>query len=674
MNKIDFHIHTVSTVSDSRFDFSLDTLSRYVTEAQLHAIAITNHDLFNLEQFETIESELNIKVFPGIEINLEKGHLLLISENNNLADFKTKADQVSAKIRNVHDCITVEELEEIYVDLGQYLLIPHYDKKPSLPPNIIEHLSEYIVAGEVSSPKKFIYAAKDDSRLTPVLFSDARMKEGKSKFPPRQTYIDCGDLTLDAIKQCLAQGKVALSENEGNKLYQIFDDGQMMSTGLNVLLGARSSGKTHTLDRLNRESGNAKYIRQFDLVQQDDAASSKAFESDVKTKRSEYSEDYLAGFRSVVDDVIKIDLNENQRKVDAYVDSLLKSATHADRLDAYANAALFNEAKYQEGDDMNLTKLIASVINVIENIDYRETIEKHIDLSAMKTLVLDLIQQLRDKAQQRKKKKFVNSLVKNIKEKLNMRTSAVAVEDIDFYAIAMDEKKVARFNEIINFLKVDKVINEEPVQGFTVVTKKQPFANATEAKKVIKASYSLTEAFKEYNSPYNYLRALLDIGVLPNTEIYKLFICINNEVLNREGMLVSGGERSEFRLLQTIKDAQSYDILLIDEPESSFDNGFLNSDVNQIIREISNTMPVVVVTHNNTVGASIGADYLLYASKEVENENTVHRLYSGYPTDSKLQSVDGRFKSNYTIMMDSLEAGEYSYNQRGKGYETIKNR
>jgi len=49
---------------------------------------------------------------------------------------------------------------------------------------------------------------------------------------------------------------------------------------------------------------------------------------------------------------------------------------------------------------------------------------------------------------------------------------------------------------------------------------------------------------------------------------------------------VSGGERSEFRLLQEIKDAQNYDFLLIDEPESSFDNMFLKSDVNQIIREI----------------------------------------------------------------------------------------
>ncbi len=51
-------------------------------------------------------------------------------------------------------------------------------------------------------------------------------------------------------------------------------------------------------------------------------------------------------------------------------------------------------------------------------------------------------------------------------------------------------------------------------------------------------------------------------------------------------------------------------------------------------------MPVVVVTHNNTVGASIGADYLVYASKEIEESSAKYRLYSGHPTDSALTSLD----------------------------------
>ena len=69
--------------------------------------------------------------------------------------------------------------------------------------------------------------------------------------------------------------------------------------------------------------------------------------------------------------------------------------------------------------------------------------------------------------------------------------------------------------------------------------------------------------------------------------------------------MISGGESAEFNLLQTIEDARNYDTLLIDEPESSFDNIFLKEDVNSLLKEFSQEMPIVIVTHNSTIGGSI---------------------------------------------------------------------
>ena len=51
MKKIDFHIHTVPTISESYFTFCMDTLEQYVSVSKLDAIAITNHDIFDLDQF-----------------------------------------------------------------------------------------------------------------------------------------------------------------------------------------------------------------------------------------------------------------------------------------------------------------------------------------------------------------------------------------------------------------------------------------------------------------------------------------------------------------------------------------------------------------------------------------------------------------------------------------------
>jgi len=170
------------------------------------------------------------------------------------------------------------------------------------------------------------------------------------------------------------------------------------------------------------------------------------------------------------------------------------------------------------------------------------------------------------------------------------------------------------------------------------------------------------------------LQTLLANESLTQSELYRLFVNITYKILNKDGFEVSGGERSEFRLLQEIKDAQNYNMLLIDEPESSFDNMFLHSDVNQIIREISETMPVVVVTHNSTVGASIGADYSLYASKKIEGGEVVYRLYSGHPTDLSLHSPDNRTISNHEITLNSLEAGCETYDDRRRKYEAIEDR
>ncbi|MCH8253359.1 MAG: hypothetical protein IID36_13000, partial [Planctomycetes bacterium] len=66
MKKIDLHIHTVSTVSDAPFSFELNILKRYVSEAALHAIAITNHNMFDGTQFAEIDDALDVVVFPGI--------------------------------------------------------------------------------------------------------------------------------------------------------------------------------------------------------------------------------------------------------------------------------------------------------------------------------------------------------------------------------------------------------------------------------------------------------------------------------------------------------------------------------------------------------------------------------------------------------------------------------
>jgi ABC-type phosphate transport system ATPase subunit len=674
MKKIDLHIHTVKTVRDSDFVFSMDVLKRYIIDAEIDIAAVTNHNIFDSSQFRLIQQNIPTKVFPGIEIDLLSGHLLLISDGKDLASFEAKCNQVSSKIHNATDSITVEELKSIFGDLSEYLLIPHYGKSPAVKGTVFTNLLPYFSAGEVDSAKKFVRTMRNNQKLCPVLFSDSRIKEGMTEVPIRQTYIDCGEITLQAIKSCLQdKGKVFLSKQDGNKLFQIFENGQHISTGLNIILGERSSGKTYSLDNLANAFEHVKYIRQFDLVQKSEEDDEKRFNSEVQHKRSRFVDEYLSGFRSIIDDVSKVDIENDERGISEYVTTLLKSAEEADRRDAFSKVKLYDELEFSISSNDGLKKLIASVIHLIENTEYRSVIESYVQLESLKLLAVDLIQRFWEKVNQDRNKNYVNSIVKDVKDRLRMRTAATHVENIDMYEIALNKRRVSRFNEIVRALQTEGDIFDESVQGFRIMASKGPFSQASEMASTIKRQAAFKEALSVYDNPYAFLQVLKHHEKLESSDIHRLFVKITYRIINKDGTDVSGGERSEFRLLQEIKDAQNYDMLLLDEPESSFDNIFLNSDVNAIIKSISREMPVVVVTHNNNVGASINPEYILYASKSIENGKSIYRLFSGYSTDKQLVCIDGTKISNHDILLNSLEAGINAYDTRKGIYEAVKN-
>lgn len=82
MKKIDLHTHTISTISDYPFDFDISKVREYVNKLRIDALAITNHNVFDLAQYLQIKDSLTISVFPGIEIDLEGGHLLVITDTD----------------------------------------------------------------------------------------------------------------------------------------------------------------------------------------------------------------------------------------------------------------------------------------------------------------------------------------------------------------------------------------------------------------------------------------------------------------------------------------------------------------------------------------------------------------------------------------------------------------
>lgn len=678
MKRCDLHIHTIPSVSDSPFTYDKNVLVDYVAKTGLDVIAITNHNLFDIVQFQDIQNAMpNTVVLPGVEIDLEKGHILVIANNDSasLFDFNKKCTDIKNLIHSATDYISYDTFLRVFPDINKFLLIPHYDKAPKLPKEIIEKLGQNVIAGEVSSVKKFIYMTNEESEtITPVIFSDFRVKQGvlQENYPVSHTFLDIDEINVSTLKLCLMDKKKVSLDAEGVKLFPIFSNGQMLSTGLNIMFGKRSSGKTHTLNAIaDRFNGKAKYIRQFELLNTGKTDSDQ-FENEQKIQQEKNAERFLKEFSDVVSDMLELCSEaEDDSKVQQYLDAVMSSAQHSDINDVYSKSVLFNESDFKEENQDELKKLITAILTLLETQQYKELVGKHLSQNALKALLKEMIELHRGKVFENNYRKEVNNIIKIVKYSLQIKSAAPRIPSIDLYQYFINRKKREVFAQIAIALKKHRIISDEKAGKFTISVTSRPFDNATDLKKVGLRQNSLVRAFDCYNDPVRYLDELKMAGV-ESDRIYKLFAAIDYNILNSSGLPVSGGERSEFNFLQKIKDSILCDILLIDEPESSFDNIFLKNEVNKFIKEMAEKMPVIISTHNNTIGGSIKPDYILYTEKRIESGVPRFYIYSGFPGAKALSDVNGNSIENYEITLNSLEAGEQAYTERRNIYETLK--
>lgn len=679
MKKLDLHIHTVAAADkDAAFTFELSKFEEYVNTAGLDAVAVTNHNLFHLEQFNEISSRLNnVKVFPGIEIDFEKGHLLLISDNSELEDFADKCSEISLELTR-GTCVSLDRLREIFGTLSNYLLIPHFDKSPQVPSNVLELLGENIFTGEVCSPKKFQRLKKQPDQVTPLLFSDARIDKDLDvgRLTGCHTFLktSASDLTFQVLVAALRdRSKVFLNETEEEDLFHVLDDAPYLSFGLNVVLGNRSSGKTHFLSEIENTFGQqVKHVRQFELVNRKESEVAR----DLERESGAVSEQYLKTFASVVSDVGNCDRRATEQRLSDYLDSLLNLADSESIQDEYSKCVLFAETPFAIRSDQELVALLASVVTLSKNQSHRELLDKHLSIDELNALLVDLKSEFEKSTKLRLRREWVNEAVSNIAQALHANSASPHIEhnDLDFFEIKIEREKVRRFCAICRGVAREvSIVRRKVGAKFTIEASVGPLTGAADVRSQSQLNKGdFQGAFAKFSEPYEYLQALKNLN-MDMGSIHRMFCKIKYQILNEYQKPVSGGERSEYNLLRSLEDSRKFEILLIDEPESSFDNRFLNENVNRVIKELAAEMPVVVVTHNSTVGMLLKPNRILYTQRVVVEGKDSYNTYACSPGECEFRTRSGaKTIASYSVLLDSLEAGEMAYNERRRLYEDFK--
>lgn len=670
MKKIDFHIHTLPTPKDEFFDFSLESLNEYIEKENLSAIAITNHNVFDKNNYEEIINNTSIDVFPGIEIDIEGAHILVISPKEEIEIFSQECKEVETHYKVEGIGLNYEKFIEIFKNVQKYLIIPHYKKKPMISSSLLKKFGNLIICGEVSSAKKWFTCKKSGDALTPVIFIDIRIKDKIEKYPSTLTYISCDVLTIPKIKVAIQdKSKVHINNNGIDEEFQITPDGTTASTGLNIVMGLRSSGKTYTLESIlaSFNSEYVKYIKQFEIVNK---AENKNFKKFIENDNSEITEKNISDLKTITNLISDIDLLNDDSSIEEYLDSLKDYAEKSENKDEYAKSPLFNAELFEEITDTSLKNLIDAIVLLLENEKYSDLINQKINKENLADLLYNFINLYCNEKNNSLIIKETNTLLTKIKETLDECSSLSIIKDIDFNKITSNILHKRYFNDFVNKMKKTTVIESEDSLRFSVNIIRKQFDKVDKIKKLIPNCPPIAEAFKLYNNPYEFIKALQKAGV-NDSSLYKTLIEIEFNVVSKDdGTLISGGEQAEYVLYSELKDASKYDIVLIDEPESSFDNIFLKEKIIQKIKNLSQKTTVFLVTHNSTLGILMNPDKIIYTKKESPNN---YNIYTGTLSSNNFVDSKGNSIGSYKTLMDIMEAGEDSYKKKGEIYESITN-
>lgn len=681
VKKIDFHIHTVSSEKDYDFNFSLEWLKNYVNEAELDAIAITNHDLFDCENFNYIKSSLSdVKVFPGIELSLETGHVnIIFSENevDNLKDFSSWLSNYDFKNNKT---ITVDEYCHNMKNWEKGIYIFEMGKSNSL--RVPDKLQSVTKVGGVANQLKFqlFFKNYNKKKLTPVLFSDAHASyddpEEKRRnikvLKTKNTYIQVDSCNFDEIKNCISDiTKVHINNNSLKDVIEI--NGHYLSTGINLIVGKRGTGKTHFLNEVKNFYENEEYyeIAQFQTAKADEYLS-KQKESQGQEAFKKWKDTYNTQLNGI-NQYLSEDLNRFDGEIEKYLDSLKQFAKDLSHSNSQSKYKIFKDVHFEISSTDTIKRYLESLLSLINNTEMWELVK---DSQTKRKYFIQTYMEIRAIFLQRSKiselQKKVNDILISASEIVSDCTGISRPTDCKLIDIIKKHQTEVKINHFLTNELIERNLKREDIHGYQIVVKVTPYQSADQ----FKATHSTKEAVKdELITPYKKGDYIKFLHNLKNKKFFKpqnlgeYLMRTEVMLLDEEGTAASGGQAVGFALMMRLEEAKHHPIVLIDEPEASLDNSYISSELIDALKNLSNHSTVFVITHNSTLGALLNPDYLVITSK---NEDNSYNVATGEFSSAIIKNKQGISEYSYDKFVEAMESGIKNYHKKGEVYGNLK--
>lgn len=703
--KIDLHCHTKKTKSGDPVtrNVTKDLFEKKIREAGVDLIAITNHNAFDLKQYEEL-SGLNIcTVWPGIELDVKPMsggkcfHVLVVGDPNEAEAFSkavellvdnTNADAFNTSVHNMLNAF--KELNAIF--------IPHFAKKPgAIPDEDCLELKKRINPGflflEPSNLRTVGICAFHGSNM--IIGSDVQdwSKYEKSTFAELRIPIsNFNQLTLLAQRdQSVVQHLLDQKKSSRYKVSPVPNESFEIDfyNDVNIIFGEKGTGKSRILDSLEESlKAEGKSCIHYRGAKRDEELAQLLDKSDMKQSCanlnvsdcaseivaiSNWSEpaitplkDYFDWVRTGGNDDAKIKMK------------LVKMTSFG-----IPDTSILDEANK---DSEHIEKAVAE----LEQVDVNKYLSKKDGKSLMQ-----LINRLNKATKNTCNRAFMeiysiklaNHAIDTIKKQVaGCKGSKAIPSQVGFEQYAqsriMLKKALGKIVETLNTKEHIESTYLGPLDGKGDIYIKSRWrfpakdSDTTEYTRFVTYARNLARLFTD-----------AEAKVL-NVDFKPYLTALNQEIKDREltslDKLVgtsrflsledgkeyepSNGEKGILLLRKKLN--QDASVYLIDEPELGMGNSFIEDSIRPKLIELGRRCKTVIVaTHN----ANIAVRCLPYRSVYREHVNgNDYRTYIGNPFVDKLTDITNPNNEIVwtEVSLRTLEGGQEAFDERGYIYDS----
>jgi len=710
--KIDIHTHTRKCKSGDAAtrEISAQDFCGAILSTDVRVVAITNHNVFDLAQYDDIRTRLDTdaQVWPGVELDVfdgkTKGHLLVITSPKLAAQFSAAVIELTKGHTPDSFSATIPDVLAKFDALGP-LYIAHYkQKRPSVSDDmlavleagasnrwsILKEVSNAISAGiHISHGRSSIYGSD--------VHDWGKYVDGARELPDLRLPIDSFEQFCLLLKKDPTTINTVMDRKTSEDLTLVpFEDGKALTikvfNDINIFFGPKGTGKSCILRAIAKhytkngieakvyESASGRLNDIFDVK-------GKALSINLNSYGINYCQDEIQAVRSAVE-------------VD--VTSLVKFKAFFETAVSNKNAKMIllkNIDTQEEGDaERNFTKYhdTASKIGAFSGlVNVDPLVKKELtdgEFAELQRILGLLLQRLNGKEWSGfvdwKELSLLNSAIKTFRNEVERKTGSPAKPAATgFRDYAMNRIKIAASIRAILKSMRSAIPNDEEIVGdlgsgkgeLTFVTQylfqdgnvtDGEMLSMTNVKKGVQKKFvnALREVSKHvfqddlfhFVSEFNATEGVDEVKTVNELLLFKRYFTLDG--LPYEP---STGEASMVMLQKEL--GTDKDVYILDEPEKSLGNEYINDVIVPLIKERAKSgRRIFISTHD----ANIAVRTLPYCSIYRTHGPEGYSTFVGNPFTNNLVNVQKpeELRDWKNVSMRTLEGGKDAFGERGKIY------